>query len=372
MDGSALPPPSDDPRPGGNEAADLPDTFEYAMVPDIGAYDTGTYAGAPAPAAAGPQAGAVSFPRIGDYWPDAPGTGPGPGPDKLIAPPPEHPRHRLRVITAVTGAVLVLGVSAVVLTRLVSNDDPAPTPTAAAGPDPDIVVGGTPSPPVSIAPAPTSAAATTPTPSAPPSSPPAATGPAFEAGTFVLASNLTELNVTLGRPPGNGIARVGSPDGSGVVPDATLDGTSLKLTAKQVRDDGSGEVNVQLDERIAWTVRMAGGVKRGTFLMADGAVRDFYFEGGADRLELTLPRQQRQIEIRMAGGVHTWRIGTEGEFPVKVRLRKGAGEVSLNGDRDQGIDRGRTLRSRGSDEKSGGLTIEAVAGIGSLSVSPLD
>ncbi|MCO8274211.1 hypothetical protein M1L60_26780 [Actinoplanes sp. TRM 88003] len=365
MEGSALPPPSDDHQT---------DT-----------YDNSTYAGsADQPA----RSGTVTFPRISDYWPEENGPRPaatsarpaddGPRPAATSAPPvpgsAAPKRARLRLIAGAAGAVLVLSVGGVALARLGGGDeDPAPSPPAAA--DPGIIVGGTPNPPVSIAPAPPSAAVTTPPASAPaaPASPTAPPGPAFAAGTFVLASDLTELNVTLGRPSGNGVARVGSPDGSGVVPDADLDGTTLELTARKKGDeDGSGQVDVVLDERIAWTVRMDGGVKRGMFAMAGGKVGDFYFEGGADRLELTLPRQERQIEIRMAGGVHRWTIGTEGEFPVRVKIRKGAGSVDLNGDRDEGVDRGRTLRAQGSDTKSGGLRIEAVAGIGSLSVAPLE
>jgi hypothetical protein len=302
----------------------------------------------------------VTFPRISDYWPDPDGT---PRPEREARP------RRLRLLIGVAGAVLFLGVSVIFLIRLVGGDEPGPAPTPAAQTDPGIVVGAPPpNPPVSVAPAPASTA-TTPPAARPSTAPP---GPAFAAGTFVLASNVTELNVSVGRPARNGIARVGSPKDSGLEPDAELDGTTLKLTAKPTGRDGDGQVDVVLDERIAWTVRMEGGVQRGTFAMAGGKVRDFSFDGGADRLELTLPRQQREIEIRMAGGVHRWRIGTEGEFPVKVRLRQGAGEVELNGDRDRDVDRGRTIRSRGSGEASGGLRIEAVAGIGSLSVTPIE
>jgi len=307
----------------------------------------------------------VTLPRISDYWPDPPD--------------PPSTAKRSRLLAGVLGAVLLLGVSGVVLIRLVSADDPAPAPIAAAPPDPGFVVGAPPNPPVSVAPAPTSTAATTPPPPAPPPSAPppsapspsAPPGPAFRAGTFVLASDLTELNVSLGRPPRNGIARVGTPPSGGVAPDADLDGTTLELTAKPRGNDGRAQVDVVLDERITWTVRMAGGVRRARFDLAGGSVRDIAFEGGANQLDLTLPRQERRIEIRMAGGVHRWIIGTEGEFPVQVRLRKGAGEVDLNGDRDRDVDRGRTLRSRGKDETSGGLTIEAVEGIGTLSVAPL-
>ncbi|GAB2578651.1 hypothetical protein Aab01nite_09150 [Paractinoplanes abujensis] len=350
MDGSARPPQTDD--------VELPPTGEYALVPETGEYDNSTYAGS------AEQPRTVSLPKISDYWPDAEK----PPPPLLPAEAPELPRRRVRLLAVAAGVLLLAGIGAVVLTRLAGNDaEPAPTGAS----DPEIIVEGTPNPPVAIEPAPTPTSA--PATSAPPTraSPPPPAGPAFAAGTFVLASGLTELNVSLGRPPRNGIAKVASPDGSGVVPDADLDGTELRLTAERKGDKGTGDVNVLLDERITWTIRMEGGVRRGTFDMANGSVRDFYFEGGANRLELALPRQERTIEIRMAGGVREWRIGTEGEFPVKVKVRKGAGEISLNGDRDEGVDRGEVVRSRGGDDKSGGLAIEAVAGIGSLKVSPL-
>ena len=324
MDGPALPPPREPAEP----------------------YDTQTYAG--------PAAPPVTFPRISDYWPDAP-----------AAPPAERPRpRRLRPAVAV---VVLLGVtvSVVFLVRLSGRDDPAPAPTAAAPSEAGVVVGPTPNPPVSIAPPQPSTAPTTRPASRPPGS------PAFSAGTFVLASDVGEINVALGRPARNGVARVSTPEHGGVTPDADLDGTTLRLTAKPNDRNGDDRVDVVLDERITWTVRMEGGVRQGTFALAGGRVRDLFLDGGAERLELTLPRQQREIAIRMTGGVHRWRIGTEGEFPVEVRLRRGAGEVELNGDRDRDVDRGRTLRSRGRDGVSGGLEIEAVAGIGSLSVAPL-
>ncbi|MDY7084860.1 MAG: hypothetical protein SYR96_07105 [Actinomycetota bacterium] len=350
MDGSARPPQTDD--------VELPPTGEYTLLPE---YDSGTYAGPVEPAA-------ISLPRISDYWPDQ---------DDRPQAATEPPRRRfpLRLVAMTAAALAVLGVSGVVVTRLVSDDSPVPPPVAA--PDPEIIVGAAPSAPVSIEPAPPTASTSPSTPASTPASSPAVTtppppaGPAFEAGTFVLASGLTEINVSLGRPPRNGIAKVSSPDSSGVVPDAKLDGTELKLTAERKSDEGTGDVTVVLDERITWTIRMDGGVRNGNFDLAAGSVRDLFFDGGANRLELTLPRQEREIGIRMTGGVREWRIGTEGEFAVKVRVRKGAGEISLNGDRDEGIDRGEVLRSRGNDEKSGGLTIEAVGGIGSLKVSSL-
>ncbi|MET0418254.1 MAG: hypothetical protein ABW022_19755, partial [Actinoplanes sp.] len=71
--------------------------------------------------------------------------------------------------------------------------------------------------------------------------------------------------------------------------------------------------------------------------------------------------------IRMSGGVRTWRIRTEKELPVRVRVQRGAGEVVLYGEREKSVDRGETVRKGGRG--AGQLEIEAVAGMGSLTVT---
>ena len=350
--------------PTGAPATDLPAAPGEGPVPDEAAADRdGT-----APAGVRPSSG-THLPYV-----DATGAASGPYPITVISPPPRPPRHRLRMIVALVGAAVFLGVSVLVLARMVTRPDPVADGDAAEAPagNGGIVV-ASPSPPVSIAPAPTSAAASAASAAPPPSRPPATRpGPAFAAGTFVLTSDITELNVSVGRPPRNGIARVFSPDDSGVRPRANLDGTTIRLSAEPTGEHGSARVDVLLDERIAWSVAMEGGVERGVFAMAGGEVRGFDLDGGADRLVMTLPRQSRAIPIRMSGGVHTWRIRTAGEFPVEVRLRRGAGEVELNGDRNRGVDRGETLRARGRTDASGGVEVDAVAGVGSLTVEPLE
>ena len=320
----------------------------------------------PAPRRHRPDAAPTGVPAM----PAMAGAGSGAYPVTVLGPPARPGRHRLRMLVALVGAAVFLGVSALVLVRMVARPEPDPVAQAPAG-DGGIVV-GSPSPPVSIAPAPTSAATPSVGPSAPSASPGARPpGPAFPAGTFVLAGDLTELNVSVGRPPQNGIARVFSPRDSGVRPRADVDGSTVRLTSEPTGEHGSGQVDVLLDERIAWTITMDGGVRRGVFAMVGSEVRGFELDGGADRLVMTLPRQADPIPIRMSGGVHTWRIRTDGRVPVTAVLRRGAGEVELNGDRERGVDKGETLRASGRGDGSGGVRVEAVAGVGSLTVEPL-
>ncbi|GAA0469557.1 hypothetical protein Ade02nite_32530 [Paractinoplanes deccanensis] len=320
----------------------------------------------------------AGWPRISDYWPDRNGGGGATAyPQEESDPAPGRKRHRLGLMAGVIGSVVVVAVSGVVLLRMVTTSErpaPATPPTAAAGPE---IVVPSPSPPVSIEPAPASpsasASASPAAPSSPPSSAPppakAPAGPAFPAATFVVAGGMRELNVSVGRPPNNGIARVTTPDDSSVTPDATLKDTTLTLTTRGNDNDGEARVDVVLDERIAWTIRTTHGVRRAGFAMADGKVTAFDLQGGANNFDMTLPRQDATIPLRMSGGVHTWRIRTEGSFPVKLHVREGIGEATLNGDRDENLEPGDTRKASGDD--GGGLEIDAVGGVGTLEVEPL-
>jgi hypothetical protein len=320
-----------------------------------------------------PNAG---WPKISDYWPDKPSDD---EPEHPADPPPARKPRRLALVAGLVAGVVLVGVSGVVLLRMATTyDRPAPTAPTAAG-NPEIVV-PSPSLPVSIEPAPASPSASKPASAAPPSSPapttatattaPPPAGPAFPAATFVVAGGMRELNVSVGRPPTNGIARVTTPDDSSVTPDATLKETTLTLTTKGNDREGEARVDVVLDERIAWTIRTTHGVRRASFTMAGGKVGSFDLQGGANSFEMTLPRQKAAIPLRMSGGVNSWKIRTEGSFPVKLVVGKGVGESDLNGENDKDLEPGRTRRADG-DPSSGGLVIDAVGGIGTLDVAPI-
>jgi hypothetical protein len=261
---------------------------------------------------------------------------------------------------AVVSAAVFLGVSGLVLARLVSEPDSTDAGRSNAGAQqaPDLVVPADPSPPVSIAPAPVPA----PESSAPAAAAPAA--PAFAAGTFVLAGNAGEINLTLGRPAGGRAITVSTRDDSGIAPATAVSGTTVEVTTKRTGDKGDGRLDVQLDERIVWTIRMTGGVRKGSFALDRGVVKGVDLTGGADTIRLVLAKPDGKLPIRMSGGVRSWNIVTDGEAPVKVSVRRGAGAVTLYGQKDRGVARNTTLaKGRGP-----GLEVDAVAGMGELTV----
>lgn len=333
------------------------------------------------------------WPRISDYWPDAPHRmGPKadyyPGdeqvtappaypiqaqPERLISPPPPPARKGLRILLGLVAIVVFVGGSVVVLGRMVLRDDgtsvavSAPPAAATDAPTP-----AEPNPPVSVVPqAPSSAAA--PKPSATPAPTTAAVPdpvPPFSSGTFELVSDVAVLNVSIGALGADPV-RVSAPDGSGITPALTRDGSTVRLTAKVAEGSkGTEPITVRLNSRITWSVRMTGGVRTADFALADGLVRRVDLIGGAARIDMELPTPDETLPIRMVGGVNTWTITTKDEVPVKALLRDGGGSVTLNGDRTRGIDRNTRLSADGDDVESGGLDIDAVAGLGTLIVAP--
>ncbi|MFG1992932.1 hypothetical protein ACGFJ7_23420 [Actinoplanes sp. NPDC048988] len=232
--------------------------------------------------------------------------------------------------------------------------------------------------------------------------------PAFAAGTFNLASSVGELSLTLGRPENgpiqisthgngqgdpdndqdpdrnrgsagnsvpngnNGRPDGSGPDGNGSGPDGSGpdgSGAAVAVNGTEVRVTTGGpevgRVDVVLDQRIDWTIRMSGGVRAATFALAGGSVSGVDLAGGADTVRLTLPGRDRALPVRMSGGVRDWSITTDGEVPVRVLARSGAGEVTLYGQRQSGIARDTTLTAGNGT----GLDVTAAAGFGSLTVT---
>jgi hypothetical protein len=200
---------------------------------------------------------------------------------------------------------------------------------------------------------------------APQSAAPSTSTPLPDAATFELESDADELIVSAERLD-QGVAQVSTPSGSNAVPRAKMVGTVVQLSVGTKGKDGKPRVDVQLDSRIAWSIRIRGGVRHLVVDLSGGKVQRFDLLGGATLIELTLPRLGGLLPIRMTSGVNTWLIRTDGQAAVRVLVRKGAGRIVLYGRNLGGIARGNTVTSFAVGR--GAIAIDAVGGIGQLAV----
>jgi hypothetical protein len=307
------------------------------------------------------------WPRIADYWPD---TAAESAPPWIPRPPKSGPAW-FRPVGGLLLAVLLLAGTAFTVHRLAARPTSADS-VAAGRTAPEIVPTTNPAAgPATLlpSPSPSPSASPSPSPSASSTSKKATAGPGAAlpaTGSFEFSGHLTQISVGTARLR-DGLARVGTPDGAGVTPKLTVDGAAVRLTVSKNGRKGAARVAVVLDERVAWTIRLDGGVRRAGLDLSGGRVRAVDLAAGANRIDLALPRLGGTLPIRMSGGVHTWRIVTDGRVTARLLARDGAADVVFYGRDRGGIERGRTVTTTAGGP--GGIEVDAAGGIGTLTVS---
>lgn len=331
-----------------------------------------------------PDLSGVRLPDISDYWPDAmrradPRAGRAGHPRPAGTPPPPRlpsgppaPGDRGRrwagrrpVILMGLLALMSAGGTVLVARTLTGEDQRRTVPAAAAPTDPVSVAPPEPATPSAATSAP---AAPSPAPTKPATTAPAAPEPPdrVREARFELSSGVTELSVRTVSLDGRDF-RVTTPAGSGLDLDTSFEDGVLRVEATSDGSGGSGRVDVRLSDRIVWDLRMGAGVHTASFDMDTGTVGRIDLRGGAQTIDIEVGRLSGTLPVRMAGGVHTWRIQTAQRVPVRVAVGAGAGDITLYGRGSGGVGAGDTVRSGDLDDRPG-LDVDAEAGIGFMEV----
>ncbi|MFI7599897.1 hypothetical protein [Actinoplanes sp. NPDC049681] len=278
--------------------------------------------------------------------PLAPASLPADAPASASPPPVAEPGRRWLVGAGIAAAALVLAGVAVVVVGRDRHDDGrqwAP-PAAAAEEDGDRA----PSAP-------------------PPATGHTATGP--RGGRTAAALDLIDgaRTVTLRTADlGDDLYRISTPAGEQSAPRADLRDGRVR-----VRLDGKPDaVDVALNTRVRWDLRMAGGAQLSTIDLSGARVGGVELSGGASRINLTLPEPDGTLSVRMSGGVSLFDVRTAGSAPVRVRLGSGASQVVLDGRTHRGVAAGRTFTPPSWAGTTDRVDVDAVAGLSALTVAP--
>lgn len=92
--------------------------------------------------------------------------------------------------------------------------------------------------------------------------------------------------------------------------------------------------------------------------------------GGADHIDLTLPRPDGTLTVRMSGGVSLWDVHTTQHVPVRVRVGSGASRVVLDGLSHDGVAAGSLFTPQQWPDAVNRIDVDAVAGLSALTVAP--
>jgi hypothetical protein len=183
-----------------------------------------------------------------------------------------------------------------------------------------------------------------------------------------VVDGATDVRVAAG-DLGDQLLRVETPSGGALVPQVTEVDGAVRVALTETGNDGAGVVEIVVHREVLWSVRVLGGAAGQRIDLTEARVSHVDLAGGASTMDLLLPAPAGTVEIRMSGGVSTWRIGRPEQIPVQVRLGSGAGSVTLDDQRRDGIAGGESVASDGWADATDRYDIDAVAGVSDLTVT---
>ncbi|MEH0981539.1 hypothetical protein [Micromonospora sp. CPCC 205556] len=185
--------------------------------------------------------------------------------------------------------------------------------------------------------------------------------------TFELADGLAAFRLRT-EDLGDELYRIGSPAGAGVVPRPEVLGDRVRLRVEESGRGGPGAVDVVLNSRLVWRLRLVGGVSEHQLDLTGARLAGVELLGGAARVDLRLPEVAGALTVRMSGGVNQFTVRVPGAAPVRIRAASGAGTVTLYGDRRAGVAAGETISSPGWDRSPERVYVDLVAGVNTITV----
>ncbi|GAB3085090.1 hypothetical protein [Micromonospora schwarzwaldensis] len=185
---------------------------------------------------------------------------------------------------------------------------------------------------------------------------------------FELVDGLTSFTLRAA-DLGDDLYRIGAPDDAGVTPRPQVAGDRVRLRIAENGRSGPAAVEVVLNARLTWRVRLVGGVREQRLDLGAARLAGIELVGGASRTRLRLPPLDGTLTVRMTGGVSDLSVAVPGRPPVRVRVASGAGSLAVYDERRAGIAAGDLVSSPGWDRAADRLYLDLVAGANAVSVT---
>jgi hypothetical protein len=178
-----------------------------------------------------------------------------------------------------------------------------------------------------------------------------------QAAVFDLASGATAMTIR-STDLGDELYRISARE-----PRVATEGDRISL-----QTEPSAAVDVQLSTRVRWTVRLSGGATEQNVDMSAGGLAAVELAGGASRIELTLPRPDGTLPVRLTQGADQFLVHGVAGIPAQVRIGSGAGLVTLGTETHSGVAAGTLYKPDGWDRAANRYDIDAVAGLSHLTL----
>jgi hypothetical protein len=180
-------------------------------------------------------------------------------------------------------------------------------------------------------------------------------------GTPTLTIGVADLGVT------GTLLRVSTPAASPAPQLRTAGGAGNPVVSLSAAD--ASAITVTLNAAVSWQLDLAGGTTRTVADLVGGRVAGIAVTKGSDVIDLTLPRPDGSVTIRLAAGASRLQLSLPGGVPARVNAAAGAGEVSLDGRDRVGVAAGSVFTTPAWAPGVAGYDVEATAGAAHITVT---
>ncbi|WP_123678591.1 hypothetical protein [Couchioplanes caeruleus] len=176
----------------------------------------------------------------------------------------------------------------------------------------------------------------------------------------------SRVEVRLAELPGL-LYRVTTPADSGLAPQVTGVAGRVRLALVPTGADGPDTVEVLLNRRVRWDLRLPAGAGEHHLDLASGRVRRLEISG-AGLVSMRLPPPVGSVPITLTGTVGELAVAVPAGTAVKLRLRAGAGLVAVPWAARVPAPPGTSLAPPGWSAAGSRYQVDAAAEVGSVTV----
>ena len=133
----------------------------------------------------------------------------------------------------------------------------------------------------------------------------------------------------------------------GTVPSLTETRGGTRLELVRTGDAATADVEIQLNAKVAWTLRLLGSSAQQDIDLRAGGAAGLELAGGSARVALRLPEPKGTVPVAVTGPVGELDVRRKAGTPVRLRLGGGADQAVVDGKTRRKVKAGAKLTSAG-------------------------
>jgi hypothetical protein len=188
-----------------------------------------------------------------------------------------------------------------------------------------------------------------------------------DAATLDLVSGVTTVTIRSGDFGGD-MYRVSTPDDGAQLPHVVDRDDRVEVQLSGSGEAGPSTVLIELDQDVAWHLRVGGGANEVVLAMGPGGFAGLDLASGVTTVDATLSRPAGTAVVRIGGGASEVALHLPQGVPARVTIGGGASQVRLDAQNHSGVPAGSVFANDGWDLAPDRFDVDASTGVATVLV----